>query len=154
MVEHTQYISEDELQSAGSTSRTQRLTDKLCPLFADAFRRLDGGESITWELTPTTVPNPEYDPRRAPDQTQFLMILFFYADLSGAVPGTVIMSTADLAPYGWDQGRVDEVVRRRIQELLDSRSAQLRQLEREVTAEVSPINGQPARNRIVTPGQL
>jgi hypothetical protein len=150
MAEHTQYISEDELNDGNSPARPRvvRLTDKLCPMFADAFWRLAGGESFTWDLTPTTVPNPQYVPmqsEQASAQPQFLTILFFYADTPGVIPRTVIMSTADLAPYGWDQARVDQVVMQRIQELLGARSAQLEQ-------QGDQTNGQAQRNRIIMPG--
>lgn len=109
------------------------ISDELKPEFEKAFQRYNNSEELRWDLGFMAFPNPETG--------SMVGVLLLYAQIKGAVLGTLVTLSALMAPQMAAE-EVDGEVREFMSKLWEQRSSQIPAMNDQ--QEAAYASGQPA----------
>lgn len=140
---------------SGPPGEATRLSERLAPMFAQAFAAFGQGERVIWEIGIQALPGPpEEGAPLGPNGQQmptWETMLIIYAEILGIVPSTRIFRGFPVMPHAWDQDKANAAAQQIVRVLLEGRRQQLEAMQRE--AEQSMTNGTPApAHGLILPG--
>jgi hypothetical protein len=124
--------------------RVTQILPEVTPWFQAAFERHAQEDDVSWEIGLIQLPTDS--------RGNFVSLIAIFAAIPGAVLGTLVMANRQIQPYGLNAEAVDTGVREIMEQLRESRSEQLKEMD-----EAGKLNAQfgskPPTNGLIIPSQ-